>query len=43
MFQFFKTLDQLGDFVKRLNPEDKPSERLREYLKTMRLEDKTLG
>jgi hypothetical protein len=39
MFQFFRALDQLGDFVSRLGPEDKPSERLKEYLKTMRIID----
>ena len=42
LFQFFKVLDELGDFVKKLHPEDKPSERLKEYLKTMKLEDKKL-
>ena len=40
--QFFKVLNQLGDFVKELHPEDKPSERLKEYLKTMKLEEKIL-
>jgi len=40
LFQFFKVLSQLGDFVKKLHPEDKPSERLKEYLKTMKLEEK---
>jgi hypothetical protein len=42
IFQFFKVLDQLGDFINNLDPEDKPSERLKEYLKTMRTEDRML-
>lgn len=42
LFQFFKELDQLGDFIKTLRPEDKPSERLKEYLKDQKLEEKML-
>jgi hypothetical protein len=36
--QFFKLLNQVGDFIKELRPEDKPkpSERLKEYLKNMK-------
>ena len=41
-FQFFKILNQIGDYVKKLRPEDKPSERLKEYLKTFKLEEKLL-
>lgn len=43
MFQFFRVLKQLSDFVSQLGPEDKPSERLKEYLKTMRIEDSALA
>lgn len=43
MFQFFKVLRQLGDLVNQLGPEDKPSERLKEHLKTIRIEDDTLA
>ena len=43
LFQFFKVLNQLGDFIKKLHPEDKPSERLKEYLKTAKLEEKMLA
>jgi len=42
LFQFFKVINQVGDFVKKLHPEDKPSERLKEYLKTLKLEEKML-
>ncbi|MDH5461246.1 MAG: hypothetical protein OEX09_03350 [Candidatus Bathyarchaeota archaeon] len=40
LFQFFKILNELGDFIKKLQPEDKPSKRLKEHLKTFRLEEK---
>jgi len=39
LFQFFRTLNQIGDFVKKLRPEDKPSKRLKEYLKTLKSEE----
>ena len=42
LLQFFKILNQLGNFVKKLHPEDKPSERLKEYLKTLKLGDTVL-
>ena len=42
LFQFFKVLNQIGDYVKKLRPEDKPSDRLKEYLKTLKLEEKML-
>lgn len=42
LFQFFKVLNQLGDFIKELHPENEPSERLKEYLKTEKLEEKML-
>lgn len=41
-FQLFKVLNQIGDYVKKLRPEDKPSDRLEEYLKTLKLEEKML-
>jgi len=39
--QFFRLLNQVGDFIKELHPEDKPkpSERLKEYLKNIKLEE----
>lgn len=38
LLQLFTLLNQVGDFIKELNPEDKPrpSERLKEYLKNMK-------
>jgi DNA-binding MarR family transcriptional regulator len=38
LLQFFTLLNQVGDYIKELNPEDKPrpSERLKEYLKNMK-------
>ena len=42
LFQFFKVINQIGDYVKKLRPEDKPSDRLKEYLKTLKLEEKML-
>jgi hypothetical protein len=41
LFQFFTFLNQVGDFIKELHPNDKPkpSERLKEYLKDMKLEE----
>lgn len=42
LFQFFKILNELGAFIKKLRPEDKPSERLKKYLKTFSLEEKLL-
>jgi hypothetical protein len=41
LFQFFRLLNQVGDFIKELHPEDKPrpSERLKEYLKNIKLEE----
>ncbi len=42
LFQLFKVLNQIGDYVKELRPEDKPSDRLKEYLKTLKLEEKML-
>jgi DNA-binding MarR family transcriptional regulator len=41
LFQFFKLLDQVGNFIKGLHPEDKPkpSERLKKYLKNVKLEE----
>lgn len=41
-FQFFKILNQIGNYVKKLRPENKPSERLKEYLKNFKLEEKML-
>jgi len=43
LFQFFKVLNQIGNYVKKLRPEDKPSDRLKEYLKTLKLEEKMLA
>lgn len=40
LFQFFNVLNQIGNFVKELRPDDKPSERLKEYLKTKRFEER---
>ena len=40
LFQFFKILNELGDFVSKLDPEDKPSEKLKEYLENMKLDEK---
>lgn len=40
LFQFFKILNQIGEYIKRLRPEDKPSDRLKEYLRTLELEEK---
>ena len=40
LFRFFKILNELGDFVNKLDPKDKPSERFKEYLKTTKLEEK---
>lgn len=42
LFQFFKVLNELGAFIKKLRPEDKPSERVKKYLKTFSLEEKLL-
>jgi hypothetical protein len=41
LFQFFKWLNQVGDFIKELHSEDerKPSERLKEYLKSAKPEE----
>ena len=39
LYQFFKELNQLGDVIKELRPEDKPSETLKEYLKAEKLEE----
>lgn len=41
-FQFFKILNQIGDYINELKPEDKPSEKLKEYLKTFNIEEKML-
>jgi hypothetical protein len=43
MFQFFKVLNQLGAFISGLSTEDKPSERLKEYLKAMQAVEGTLN
>lgn len=42
LFQFFDMLNKLGNFVRELRPEDEPSERLKEYLETVKLEEKML-
>jgi len=42
MFQVFKVMNQVGDFIKRLQPDDKPSERLKEFLKTLEVDEKTI-
>ena len=42
MFQIFKVMNQVGDFIKKLQPDDKPSERLKEYLKTLKVDEKTI-
>ena len=41
LFQFFRLLNQVGDFIKELHPEDKPkpSERLKEYLRNIKPEE----
>lgn len=40
LFQFFNVLNQIGNFVKELRPDDKPSERLKEYLKNEKIEER---
>ena len=40
LFQFFEILDELGDFIKKLQPRDKPSEALKKYFKTSGLKEK---
>ena len=42
MFQIFKVMNQVGDFIKKLQPDDKPSEKLKEYLKTLKVDEKTI-
>lgn len=42
LFRFFKMLSQIGDFVKELSPNDEPSERLKEYIKSEKMEEKML-
>jgi hypothetical protein len=36
----FRLLNEVGEFISRLDPKDKPSEKLKEYLKTVNLEEK---
>jgi len=40
LFQFFNMLNQVGDFIKELHPSDKPSKRLKAYLKTKKFEER---
>lgn len=40
MYQFFKTLNVIGNFIQKLEPENNPSERLKEYLQNLRLDEK---
>jgi hypothetical protein len=42
LFKLSSMLGELGDFIKELHPRDKPSEKLKEYLKTRKLEEKML-
>jgi len=42
LFQFFKLINEVGEFIKELCPMDRPSEKLRGYLKTMKLEERML-
>jgi len=42
LFQFFKLINEVGDFIRKLHPENRPSEKLKEYLGTVNLEEKML-
>ena len=39
MLQLLEAVNQIGDFVRKLRPEDKPSERLKEYLEHLNSEE----
>jgi DNA-binding MarR family transcriptional regulator/transposase len=40
--QIFEVLNQIGNFIKKLSPEDEPSERLKKYLKTKKFEERLI-
>ena len=40
LYQFFKTLNVVGNFIQELEPENNPSERLKEYLGNLKLGEK---
>lgn len=43
LFHFFRLINEVGEFIRRLDPEDRPSEKLKEYLRTVNLEEKVRG
>jgi len=40
LFHFLRLINEVGDFIRKLHPEDRPSEKLKEYLRTVNLEEK---
>ena len=40
IYQFFKTLNVIGNFIQKLEPDNNPSERLKEYLQNLKLDEK---